>query len=175
MTDDTSADEDSDSTSILHRRNVRIGLGVSAGGTPAALDTFTDVLEARVSNVGGEDPPLTHPNNGAGTAEPALQTPRTAASLVISVEWNDQDFNRQMPRPSGRNGRAPWTSADSQTPTWNESNSPPKSSGRVRPEGPASSDERGIDGSVAGVGGDRRPPTGAVARSPVAGGTTRLG
>jgi hypothetical protein len=72
-----------------------------------------------------------------------LQTPRTAASLVISVEWNDQNFNRQMPRPSGRNGRAPWTSADSQTPTWHESNSPPKSSVRARSEGPGPSDEQG--------------------------------
>jgi len=89
MTDDTSANDDSNSTTMLSRRNVFIGLGVAGAGTLAALDQFTDVLEGRDFNIGGEDPPLTNPNDDNGDA--AFQTPWDADSLVISVEWKEQD------------------------------------------------------------------------------------
>ena len=87
MTDDTSANDGSEDTTMLSRRKLLIGFGVVGAGTLAALDEFTDVLEGN-SNLGGEDPPLTDPNDDN---DDAFQTPWNADSPVIAVEWNDQD------------------------------------------------------------------------------------
>lgn len=93
MTQNNNTDDDSSKT-MMTRRNVLIGLGVAGAGTLAGLDNFTDVLEdGGGSNLGPDNPPLTNPNDGnnTDTDEPAFQTPWNTDSLVITVEWNEQD------------------------------------------------------------------------------------
>ena len=83
-----------DSSTMITRRTVLIGLGAAGAGTLAVLDNFTDVLEGtNGSSIGPDNPPLTNPNDGnnTGTDEPAFQTPWNKDSLVTSVEWNEQD------------------------------------------------------------------------------------